>query len=133
MGQLDPMNKIAQKYQGKMTFLFIYAREAHPESATALFPGEEDSSAVTEQKAVEVYAERQKAGRSLRTRLAENWHVLIDNYGQQGARLSCGLDNPLFVIGADGKVAKLMEWTDAEELEFFLKTYLANQLKKRKS
>ena len=132
MGQLDPMNKLAEKYKDRAIFLFIYAREAHPPGVDFVFPEEEDIQAVAAQKVLEVYEKRQASGRLLRTHLAENWHVLIDNYGQQGARPSymCYLDNPLFVIGTDGKIAKSMKWTNAEELDQFFRTYLQNHHKK---
>jgi hypothetical protein len=135
MDQLDPMNRLAEKYKDRISFLFIYAREAHPRSPALMVSEEEDISAVTPKTANEVYAGRQSAGRLLRTRLAENWHVLIDGYGQRGARLSFmrGLGNPLFVVDKDGKVATRMEWTDAQELDQFLSTFLSNQRSSPKS
>ncbi|HEV3120220.1 MAG TPA: hypothetical protein VGY58_24375 [Gemmataceae bacterium] len=122
------MNDLAKKYSDRLTFVFIYAREAHPPSLAELFAGEEDLSTVAPQKAVQVYQARRDSGRNLRTRLADNWHVLIDDYGQRGAKPSymCYLDNPLFVIGTDGKIVKTMEWTDADKLDQFFRTYLAD-------
>ncbi|HEV3120105.1 MAG TPA: hypothetical protein VGY58_23795 [Gemmataceae bacterium] len=120
------MNDLAEKYKDRITFVFIYAREAHPPSLTELLAGEEDLGTVAPQKAAEVYQARRNSARDFRTRLAHNWHLLIDDYGQRGARPSymCYLDNPLFVIGTDGKVVKTMEWTDADKLEQFFRTYL---------
>src|SRR5260370_41147514 len=118
MGQLDSMDDLAKKYSDRITFVFIYAREAHPPSLEELFAGEEDLGKVTPQKAAQVYEARQDSARNLGTRLSHNWHVLIDDYGQRGAKpyYLCYLDNPLFVINTDVKIVKTMQWNDPDRL-----------------
>jgi len=116
------MEAVATKYKDKVTFVFVYCREAHPEGdrlKTTTKDGQAIPQALTSRE---------------RKAMAENFckdmqlarRILVDEFGDKSVqRLYGGMPNPTLVIDVDGKVALKMAWTGGEELDRFLNQFLA--------
>ena len=121
LGQVEAMNRLAQRYQGKAKFLFIYCREAHPDQAR-ISQSEDDETFADEPARLRRLRERQDAAKNFCSLASKDWTVLVDDVAEQSVyhRFVLGLGNPLFVLDRDGRIALAMEWTDAVEVEKFL-------------
>jgi hypothetical protein len=118
--QFDPMRDIAVKYEGRIALLFVYSREAHPQFLGMESDDDEflpDARAQTQQ-----HRRRETAAKDVAATLGNPWTVLIDDYDELSAyrKYIDGFDNPLVVVGTDGKIALTMEWTSASELDPFI-------------
>src|SRR5438270_148261 len=71
--------------------------------------------------------QRHGAAESFCNVASKDWLVLVDEVAEKSVYHAYveGLGNPLFVLGRDGRIVLAMEWTNAEELEAFLKKFLA--------
>ena len=126
MGQVEPMNEVARRFQGKARFVFIYSREAHPDPAR-VSQSEDDEHFPDEPARAARMRHRQEAAQSFCNAASRDWLVLVDEVAEKSAYHAYvqGLGNPLVVLGRDGWIVLAMEWTNAAELEAFLKKLLA--------
>jgi thiol-disulfide isomerase/thioredoxin len=127
MGQVEPMNSLARRFQGKVKFVFIYSREAHPDPAR-VSQSEDDEHFPDEPARAARMRRRQEAARSFCSIAGKDWLVLVDDVAEKSVYHTYvqGLGNPLFVVGRGGRIVLAMEWTNAEELEAFLKRLVAS-------
>jgi thiol-disulfide isomerase/thioredoxin len=128
MGQVEPMNNLARRYQGKAKFVFIYSREAHPDPAR-VSQSEDDEHFPDEPARAARMRHRQEAAQSFCSIASKDWLVLVDEVAEKSVYHTYvqGLGNPLFVVGRDGRIVLAMEWTNAEELEALLKRFLVRR------
>jgi|GEM_PF-4194038 len=125
MGQVEPMNSLARRFQGKAKFVFIYSREAHPDPAR-VSQSEDDEHFPDESARAARKRQRQAAAQSFCNVAGKAWRVLVDDVAEKSVYHAYvqGFGNPLFVVGRDGRIVLGMDWTNAEELEAFLKKFL---------
>jgi thiol-disulfide isomerase/thioredoxin len=128
MGQVEPMNSLARRFQGKVKFVFIYSREAHPDPVR-VSQSEDDEHFPDEPARAARMQRRQEAAQSFCNVTGKDWLVLVDDVAEKSVYHAYvqGLGNALFLIGRDGRIVLAMEWTNAEELEAFLKKFLAGR------
>jgi len=123
--EFDPMDRLLAKYKDRIDFVFIYGREAHPETAVnPLEPGETRPIL----RAAD-YAERVRVAQWLRQTMHPQRRILVDDFGDQSVfdrYFDSGFDDPLVVVDKDGAVALGMNWTDAAALGGFLDQLLAH-------
>jgi thiol-disulfide isomerase/thioredoxin len=121
MGQVGPLNKLAERYRGKAKFVFIYCREAHPDPAR-VSQSEDDEIFPDEGARMARMRNRQDAAKTFCNFTNKDWTVLVDEVAEKSVyhAFVLGLGNPLFVVDREGRIALALEWTDATELEKFL-------------
>ena len=119
------MDSLADAYEGRVEFLFVYGAEAHP--GGRLPPGLPGTRETRRQAATQ--AERRAAARVFRDALRVRRRVLVDALGE-GVRERLlplkWLFNPVVVVGADGRIVYAARWLDARALADFLKGYLTD-------
>jgi hypothetical protein len=124
-GQAEPMDRLADKYRGRVRFVFIYTDEAHPGIAQLPdgYSGPRDSFS-----AIPTPADRQTAARILRDALAVRRDILVEPVGGPGLREGCGLGtwrgHPGLVADPDGRVVYAANWLKADALDAFLTVLL---------
>ena len=127
MDQLGPMKALARQFAGRARFAFVYTREAHS-PATAEGDYLQDGRPV--RQAVD-RAERRRGAGLLRAAVEPDRLLLLDGFGAESLfeRLfaGTGADNPLVVVGADGRVALVSRWADVDEVGEFLKQLPADR------
>jgi hypothetical protein len=111
------MKQLARRYAGRAAFAFVYSREAHCPDGGA---GEYLRDGVPARQAANL-TERHKGAELLRDWVEPERLLLLDGFGDESLfeRLfgNADVDNPMLVVGADGKVALVSWWADAEEAE----------------
>jgi Iodothyronine deiodinase len=122
--QARPMQDLARKYQGRAEFLFVYSREAHRPAGAE---GEFLQAGVPARQAA-TPAERRQGAALLRAEVEPARRLLLDGFGADSLFEHCfggsGADNPLLVVGADGRVALVLWWADPAEVEPVLDSLL---------
>jgi hypothetical protein len=118
---LDSMRRLADRYAGRAEFLFVYCREAH---RTAAADGEYLRDGLPRRQAAQDAERRQGAG-LLSSSVGAARRLVVDGFGAGSLyeRLfgGSGADDPLVVVGTDGRVALVSRWADADEVEACLK------------
>jgi hypothetical protein len=114
------MKALARRHRGEAVFWFVYCRDAHRPAGGAgsyLRGGQPARQAVT-------VAERRLGAALVRGAVEPDRRLLLDGFGGDSLfeRLFGGsrLDNPAVIVGADGKVAAVLDWADAEQIEAIL-------------
>lgn len=117
------MEELARRLEGKVDFLFIYTREAHPRD-TASGPTTPGEPAAAEGWAT---GERLRAARAFAEPGNGPRRVLVDGFGLQSAHRRYGslYPNPVSVVDANGIIALQMPWANAGPLGRFLERLLA--------
>jgi hypothetical protein len=120
------MDMLAEKYDGQAVFLLVYGREAHPEGSPYPDPFRPYRKPLKE---AATYAERVASAQFLQKQAGVERRMLVDELGglSMRERFLPGprIDNPVFVVGTDGRIAFAMKGAKARALDGFLKTYLA--------
>jgi len=112
------MDQLARDYEGKAHFLFIYAREAHPDR----FP---------EWPAHKSYQQKLTHGRALKQRFDSPRTFLVDDLDGAVHRLYSGRPNMSWVIDHTGRIAFKGGWTQAADLREALELVLRVREMKR--
>jgi hypothetical protein len=111
------MKRLARRYAGRAAFVLVYCREAHRPDDRA---GEYLRDGVPIRQAMNL-AERRKGAELLRAWVEPERLLLLDGFGRESLfeRLfgEAGVDNPMLVVGAGGKVVLVAWWADAEMAE----------------
>jgi thiol-disulfide isomerase/thioredoxin len=120
-GQAAPMDRLAEKYKGRVRFVFVYTDEAHP--GIAILPdGYRGSRDMLTDKPTP--AHRLSAAYILRDTLAVQREILVEPTAGQGLREGCCLAawkyHPGIVADRDGRVVYAAKWLKTDSLDEFL-------------
>ena len=100
--QAGNVEKLAQMYKDRATFVMVYVREAHPTDGWAMSSNDRVGVALAQPK---TYEERVDVARTCGKRLALGFPMLVDTIDDAvGARFS-GMPSRLYLIDRDGRVA----------------------------
>jgi hypothetical protein len=112
-----PLKRLHERYNDRVAFLTLYVREAHP--------GDRYPQPETMEQKVE-YARR------YRERDGIPWSVLVDSLEGQLHRTLDPKPNAAYLLGADGRVAYRLLWTNHERaLEQAMREVLAGRTGQR--
>lgn len=115
------MDALAREYEHVARFLFIYVREAHPDS----FP---------DHPAHKTEAQKWQHARDLHEKFQSPRTILVDGLDGPVHRLWGGLPNMSWVVDHTGRVAYKAGWTVARDLRAVLTDVLLwRQLKRDKA
>jgi hypothetical protein len=125
LGQFDPREAVARKYRDQVDFLFIYTREAHPDSGMASTQiVDEDGQGLTQ---TETWEERANRAKEFARWKHVQRRILVDEDGERSVEAMYWGNryNPAIVIGRDGRIAGKFEFADdARAVDQFLAGYL---------
>jgi hypothetical protein len=93
---------MAERYSGRVAFLVVYIKEAHPEDGWVLASNRRDGIAVSDPVSGH---ERAEVAEACAVRLEIRMPVLIDDMDNETARQYGGWPDRLYLIGKDGRVA----------------------------
>ena len=97
------LEKLAQTYKGKVDFLLIYIREAHPDSTVPL---NKDGKPVLEKiEQTNDVKERMRRAEELRAELKLTFPAVVDKEDNKVNAAYAGWPERLVVVDKDGKVA----------------------------
>jgi hypothetical protein len=126
-GQLESVDKVYDQFAKRAEFLFVYIREAHPDSVLSVMEeGGGQSLQKIEQAgdAATRIATAATCQRSSKLRMP----VAVDTIDNVVGKAYAGWPNRMVVVGTDGRVLLASEpsprGTDAERLEKWLKEHL---------
>ena len=112
------MDKLARDYAGRAHFLFVYAREAHPDDFPA-WPAHKS------------YEQKLAQARALRERFQSPRQFLIDSLDGDVHRQYSGRPNMSWVIDHTGRIAFKGGWTVADDLRAALEmTFDVREMKR---
>jgi thiol-disulfide isomerase/thioredoxin len=119
--QAESMDRLADKYRGKVRFVFVYSDEAHP--GIAFLPdGYRGSRDMLTDKPTP--AQRLSAAYILRDTLAVQREILVEPTAGQGLREGCCLSawkyHPGIVADRNGRVVYAAKWLKSKSLDEFL-------------
>lgn len=112
------MDQLARAYSGRAQFLFIYAREAHPD----WFPDHPAHKSIKQ---------KWQHARDLQERFQSPRTILVDGLDGEVHRLYSGRPNMSWVIDHTGRVAFKAGWTVAMDLKAALELVFRVQELKR--
>jgi hypothetical protein len=122
---LGELERMADRYAGRVAFFVVYIKEAHPEDGWVLASNREQDIAVSDPTSQE---ERAQVAEACALRLQIRMPVLIDGIDNETARQYGGWPDRLYLIGRDGRVAFQGEEGPSgfkpEELERAIREYL---------
>jgi Iodothyronine deiodinase len=93
---------MAARYRGRVSFLAVYVKEAHPEDGWVLSENRAEDIAVVDPVGD---AEREAVAGSCAVALRLNMPMAIDAVDNAVARVYGGWPDRLYLVGADGRVA----------------------------
>jgi len=93
---------MAARYRGRVSFLAVYIKEAHPEDGWVLSENRDADIAVADPAAD---AERDAVAGSCAVALRMNLPMAIDAVDNEVARAYGGWPDRLYLVGADGRIA----------------------------
>jgi hypothetical protein len=93
---------MAARYRGRVSFLAVYVKEAHPEDGWVLSENRDEDIAVVDPVGD---AERESVALSCAVALRLNMPMAIDAVDNEIARVYGGWPDRLYLVGADGRVA----------------------------
>jgi hypothetical protein len=93
---------MAARYRGRVSFLAVYVKEAHPEDGWVLSENRDEHIAVVDPVGD---AERESVALSCAVALRLNMPMAIDAVDNEIARVYGGWPDRLYLVGADGRVA----------------------------
>jgi hypothetical protein len=117
---LRSMRQFAEHYAGQADFYFVYCREAHLPATTDGMYMQGDRPRRQAANA----AERRQGATLVRVRIEPARWLLLDGFGKESLYEplfgGSGADDPMIVVGTDGRVALVSRWADANEIEAYL-------------
>jgi hypothetical protein len=99
---LGALSRLHSTYGEAVSFFVVYIREAHPEDGWVLESNREEGIEVTDAATA---AERGEVAEACAVRSALDIPVLVDDVGDEVARLYGGWPDRLYLIGGDGRIA----------------------------
>ena len=93
---------MAERYAGRVAFLVVYIKEAHPEDGWVLSTNRREEIEVIDPASDE---ERAEVAEACAVRLQIRMPVLIDSVDNEVARQYGGWPDRLYLIGKDGRIA----------------------------
>jgi hypothetical protein len=99
---LGALSRLHRTHADAVRFFVVYIREAHPEDGWVLESNREEGIAVADPRTA---SERQEVAGVCATRAALDIPVLVDDVGDEVARLYGGWPDRLYLIGRDGRIA----------------------------
>jgi hypothetical protein len=93
---------MAARYRGRVSFLAVYVKEAHPEDGWVLSENRDAEIAVVDPARDE---EREAVAASCAVALRLNMPMAIDAVDNDVARAYGGWPDRLYLVGADGRIA----------------------------
>jgi len=118
------METLARKYRGRVDFLFVYCREAHPDGDPRVKTRTKKNEPIKQPKSIE---ERKRIARQFCADMKMSRRILVDGFTDSVQRKYGGRPNPTIVLDVDGKIALNMAWTNGKRLEAFLTPFLAGK------
>ena len=118
---------MAQKYNGKVEFVFVYCRETHPEgkgdmNVRSMYPAYADLPPLTQTRCRE---ERQARAELFRAKTNSQRRILVDEDGDDSVWRRYGSGEDLtVVVGSDGKIV----WRACRSMAPALDAYLGRLL-----
>ena len=117
---LDRREALAQKYQGRVDFAFIYCREAHPDhpfGSMAYASGPNPPQTTN-------WKDRSKRAQEFRKQFKVERRVLVDETGEESVQREFGnRDSEIVVVDTKGRIALKQQYADTKELESFLEQH----------
>jgi iodothyronine deiodinase-like protein len=93
---------MAARHRGRVSFLAVYVKEAHPEDGWVLSENRDAEIAVVDPVGDE---ERESAAAACAVALRLNMPMAIDAVDNEVARAYGGWPDRLYLVGADGRIA----------------------------
>lgn len=118
------MEKLADFYAGRVKFVIVYQREAHP-ADEALDANTADNIAIPAPQSLEDRLE--SARKAIVTLNLKNQRVVVDDWTNATSRRYGGYPNSAFLIDAKGTVAASYPWTDPNKLRRAMDEILAGK------
>ena len=116
------MTALVKKYKGKVEFLFIYCREAHPDDEEKGNGPPRDRKPIRQAKTLD---DRRATAQMFCDDMKLARRILVDEFGEQSVQRVYGGENPTIVVAAYGRIALKMHWTKGDLLDGFLQKFLA--------
>jgi thiol-disulfide isomerase/thioredoxin len=111
--QIGSMEELAQRYAGRVDFVFVYCKEGHPQE--------------TDQP-IRTFEERLAQARMFAREMKLKQKILVDEFDENSVQKLYGdLANPAFVLDVRGRVVKKFPLVLASEVDAYLSAYLANE------
>jgi Iodothyronine deiodinase len=93
---------MAARYRGRVSFLAVYVKEAHPEDGWVLSENRDAGIAVVDPRADD---ERDSVATSCAVALRLNMPMAVDALDNEVARAYGGWPDRLYLVGRDGRIA----------------------------
>lgn len=127
-GQLEGIERVYQQFQDRAEFLFVYIREAHPDSVLSVVETDGSESLRKISQPVDLSTRTASAAVCQRT-VDLSIPVAIDTMDNAVGRAYAGWPNRMVVVGADGRIIYLSDpaagATKAQRLRAWLEEYTA--------
>ncbi len=129
-GQLEGIDDVYRDFRDRAEFLFIYIREAHPDSVLSLTDAQQRPALVKIPQHTTLKGRTQAAaacGRTLKLRMP----IAVDTIDNTVGRAYAGWPNRMVVVGADGRIlfasSPSPRGTDAPRLRTWLQENLPRE------
>lgn len=128
-GQLDGVDQVFEQFKDRAEFLFVYIREAHPDSLLSVVAGDGRESLLKIAQAADLPSRTASAVVCQRT-LKLSMPIAVDDIDNHVGKAYAGWPNRMLVIGTDGKImyasAPSPGGTNAQRLRVWLEENLVN-------
>lgn len=124
------MGELYDEYRGRVTFVVVYSREAHPVGSKSPYTDGEWDLVINRLAGVRLsdpstYDERRERARESQEVLEIGAEVLVDDIDDRVWRLYGAAPSPAYVIDRRGQVALTQAWVDPGEIRETLEGLLA--------
>lgn len=126
--QLDGVDEVYEQFKDRAEFLFVYIREAHPDSVLAVVDADGGESLFKIPQAADASTRTSSAAYCQRT-VKLSMPIAVDGIDNAVGKAYAGWPNRMVVVGTDGKVAYASDpapgGTNAERLNAWLQANVA--------
>jgi hypothetical protein len=126
-GQLEAVDKVYEDFRDRAEFLFVYIREAHPESVLSVVDADGQESLLKIPQAADA-AERKSTAATCQRSVKLQMPVAVDTDDNAVGKAYAGWPNRMVVVGTDGRVLFASDpaprGTDAQRLRDWLDEHL---------
>jgi hypothetical protein len=126
---LDDVDDVYRDFHDRAVFLFVYVREAHPDSVLSLVDDNRATKLIKVPQAV-TYNERNEAAAACGRTLNLNMPIAVDSIDNKVGRAYAGWPNRMVVVGTNGNILFASDpsprGTDSVRLRVWLKENLKN-------
>jgi hypothetical protein len=102
-GQLAGVDQVYQRYKDRAEFLFVYVREAHPDSVLSVLDRDGHETLVKIPQAADLTGRTESAAACQRTERLK-MPVAVDTLDNRVGKAYAGWPNRMVVVGTDGKI-----------------------------